>query len=180
MIIFGYIFLILASVLLVYSFINYWDLPNGIGNSLFESLTTEELGDMEGRIKNLKEVIVIADNIEEPTSKLYDAVKNNLERNVKYTFLISKKNFNKQLESYFSIFEAIAKAKNLEHFLHRRRLGGDRWGYPFLGGGIWFEIVSVVRRSLPDTDPPNIAVWVGYLTAILPGRIGGYWRWFFR
>ncbi len=122
MIYLAYILLTLITLLLIILMIKYWNEPIGIGESILESLTAEQLGYLEGKIKDLKEVIVIADNIEEPTSKLYNAVKINLERNVKYTFLISKKNYSNQLDSYYSIFRAIAKSKNLDHLVEIKSL----------------------------------------------------------
>jgi hypothetical protein len=76
------------------------DLPNGI--------PIERIGIIEGNLTNLKRVIVIADRIERPESKLIDAVERNFERGVEYLFLVSSGKGQDQLDSYYQIFRTIA------------------------------------------------------------------------
>ncbi len=73
-------------------------------------LTVSELGKLEGNIPHLKEVVILADRIEEPTGRLFDAVKKNFNNNVKYTFLISKSKYVIERKNFYPIFEALAKS----------------------------------------------------------------------
>jgi len=75
-------------------------------------LTVNELGELEANIPNLKEVVILADRIEEPTGRLFDAVKKNFTSNVKYTFLISKSKYAAERKRFYPIFEALAKSIN--------------------------------------------------------------------
>ncbi|WP_133054649.1 hypothetical protein, partial [Niastella populi] len=50
-----------------------------------EKLTEKTLGRLEGRIRNLRQVIVVADKIEDPQNDLREAMKKNFGNNVKYT-----------------------------------------------------------------------------------------------
>lgn len=78
----------------------------------YTHLTVAELGELEGNIPNLKEVIILADRIEEPNGRLFDAVKKNFANDVKYTFLISKSKFPSERKRFYPIFEALAKSFN--------------------------------------------------------------------
>lgn len=62
-----------------------------------------------GYFKNLKRVIVVANQVEKPLGSLEDAVENNFKKNVKYTFLISKERAKKEINGYYLLFEALAK-----------------------------------------------------------------------
>jgi hypothetical protein len=68
-----------------------------------------ELGKLEGSIAQLKEIVIIAHQIEEPTDILLKAVKINFSRKVKYRFFISPCNYNEEKETSFNIFKGFAQ-----------------------------------------------------------------------
>lgn len=67
-----------------------------------------QLGMLEGWIKGLKYVIVMAHKIEEPTDSLQKAVKSNFANRVKYSFMISGSNWKNERHRYYRIFETYA------------------------------------------------------------------------
>src|ERR1700753_1695318 len=80
-------------------------------DKLPDFINTEELGQIEGQIGYLQQVIIIAHLIEIPTGSLFNAVKKNLENGVEYIFFVSKSKYNKQDKNY-KIFEALANSIN--------------------------------------------------------------------
>ena len=110
-----------------YIFFKYWNAPILKVN---ENISEAELGVLEGKIKDLSEVIVIADIIEKPTKFLFESVVNNLNRQVKYKFLISKSSFQKEKTKYFKIFEAIAQSENVDNLVEINPLRIDWEHYP--------------------------------------------------
>lgn len=71
-------------------------------------VTVKSLGDIEGNLKQLKRVIVVADHVEAPDDALRHAVEKNFARGVQYYFLVSKSKANAELGGYYKIFEALA------------------------------------------------------------------------
>ena len=75
---------------------------------LLDEIDLSELAKYEGNIKNLKEIIIICDRLEEPTGALFEAVKSNFKKGAKYNFIISKNNFHKQT-NICNFFDSVAK-----------------------------------------------------------------------
>ena len=94
-----------------------------------ESLKREKLATLEANFTNLVRVMVVAKEIEKPEGELADAVERNFKNGVKYLFLISKSNVNKELEKYYHIFAAYQKINNPnEPLLNIKALPFD-WNY---------------------------------------------------
>ena len=72
-------------------------------------LSVHALGRLEGSLPNLKSVVVVAHYVEAPNDELRRAVETNLIRGVKYRFLISKSNAERELHGYIEVFLAIAR-----------------------------------------------------------------------
>lgn len=74
----------------------------------FSAFTKEEVGDIERCIPNLRTVIVISSIVERPSKSLLDAVFDNFQQGVEYTFLVSEDgNSDEELASYRKWFMAI-------------------------------------------------------------------------
>ena len=82
------------------------DLPEGIPLS--------DIGVIERDIANLRTVMVVADNVEAPTSTLIEAVNHNFKRKVKYTFLVSHQNA-AEINGYYKVFKAFAEVALREY-----------------------------------------------------------------
>lgn len=101
-------------------------------------LTVDELGVIERDMKDLKRVIVIANQVEKPHSSLEEAVDDNFNEGIQYLFLVSKSKAETELESYYTIFEARAKivAKKLgiakDSLIQIKRLPFDWDNYPYI------------------------------------------------
>lgn len=76
---------------------------------LWRFRSVERLAIVERDLPNLKQVIVVADRLEKPSSTLEDAVEDNFKKGVKYLFLVSHSTAERELTGYFLIFEALAK-----------------------------------------------------------------------
>lgn len=74
----------------------------------WEEISAHHLGQIEGSIKGLLEVIVAAHRIEEPTNNLRAAVARNFERRVQYTFLVSNSSAEEELNGWVHMFLTIA------------------------------------------------------------------------
>ena len=72
-------------------------------------ISVKKMGLIERDFPNLKQVIVVADNVEKPSGTLGDAVEDNFREKVKYLFLVSKSRADRELNGYFLMFEALAK-----------------------------------------------------------------------
>jgi len=73
-------------------------------------VTAHELGRIEGENPLLKEVIIVANKIEEPQNGLLKAVKSNFKKNICYTFFISHTTFESELKRYIRVFQGLAQA----------------------------------------------------------------------
>jgi hypothetical protein len=73
-----------------------------------EEISVHQLGEIEGSIDGLTDVIVVAHRVEEPMNTLRKAVKKNLESNVEYHFLVSKSRASAEIDGWVQVFLAIA------------------------------------------------------------------------
>lgn len=85
----------------------------------FSAFTKDEIGDIERCIPNLKKVIVISSIVERPSKSLLDAVFDNFQQGVEYTFLVSENgNSDAELAGYrdwfLSIYNSAKGAAPLE------------------------------------------------------------------
>ena len=78
-------------------------------NGLVGPFDVRVLGRIEGSLPDLKRVIVIADQIEDPEDELRRAVKHNFQKGVHYLFLISKSRAPQELDRYVKIFMTLAE-----------------------------------------------------------------------
>lgn len=85
---------------------------------LKDVLSVKDLGILEGSLKDLSQVVVVADHVEAPSDALRQAVEKNLARGVQYRFLISQSKAADELDGYYQLFEALAK-------IARKRSGTD-------------------------------------------------------
>jgi hypothetical protein len=72
-------------------------------------LSIKELGVYEAQLPSLTRAIIVAHRIEAPKDSLHEAVKRNIKRGVKYTFLVSPSRYKENKELGFLYFETIAK-----------------------------------------------------------------------
>jgi hypothetical protein len=70
-------------------------------------LSVHDIGRIEGTLPGLLRVIVIADQVEDPTNELRKAVEKNLANGVHYLFLVSKSRGQTELDGYYLIFKTI-------------------------------------------------------------------------
>lgn len=107
-----------------------------VSDGLRHHLSVNELGRLEGSIANLTEVVVIADNIEEPTNELYNAMKENFKKGVRYVFLISKSKYESELNSYYKLLKGIADAiehnYNVDNLIDLRPINIEWNDYPYV------------------------------------------------
>jgi len=80
-------------------------------------LSDHDLGRLEGSLTDLRRVIVIAHEIEDPEHELRAAVQENFRRGVKYLFLISKSTARNELKGYYRIFKTLAEIVIEKHDL---------------------------------------------------------------
>jgi len=99
--IFTYISFALAGFVLLYSFI--------FQNKISRFIKVDELGIIEKDLVGLVQVVVVANEVERPTSTLQEAVEANFGEGVKYLFLISNSRADKALNGYYKIFKALAE-----------------------------------------------------------------------
>jgi hypothetical protein len=79
-------------------------------------INKHQLGRLEGNLnafasqtnRRLREVIVVAHEVDRPGDALHDAVRDNLKNEVRYSFLVSKSRSQQELNGYFRDFETIA------------------------------------------------------------------------
>ena len=72
-------------------------------------LNVNALGQLEGSLTDLQQVLVVADHVEDPRDELRRAVERNLKRGVKYQFLVSQSKAQQELKGYYRIFEVLAQ-----------------------------------------------------------------------
>jgi hypothetical protein len=68
----------------------------------------EDMSALEKSINNLSDVIIVCHQIEEPKGELLNAVKENLSRGVRYTFLVSRDCYQLEKNRYFQFFVTTA------------------------------------------------------------------------
>jgi hypothetical protein len=73
-----------------------------------ERMRLEDMSALENDINDLSDVIIVCHQIEEPEGKLLNAVKKNLSRGVRYTFLVSKDCYQLEVNRYFQFFVTTA------------------------------------------------------------------------
>lgn len=72
------------------------------------------LGKVEGNNNMLKEVVVVAHQIEEPNGGLLESVKSNFRKKVIYRFIISHSSYEEEKEKYIRVFQGYAQAESPE------------------------------------------------------------------
>lgn len=77
------------------------------------------LANLENSIIGLTDIIIACHQVEQPRGLLLEAVENNMAKGIRYTFLVSRGNFNTEKESYYQIFHAIAKIVSVKHQTRR-------------------------------------------------------------
>lgn len=77
--------------------------------SLSRFVSVEDLGKLELDSGELIEVLVLASLVEYPSGSLAEAVENNFSKGVKYSFLVSNSNAEKELDRYYKIFKDLAE-----------------------------------------------------------------------
>lgn len=87
-----------------------WNLPLNINE--------KSLGLLEGCNPQLREVLVVAHQVEEPQNGLLRAVRKNFQSNVKYRFLISKSKYEKEKDRYIKVFQGYANIDSAEDVTH--------------------------------------------------------------
>ncbi|HEV2694134.1 MAG TPA: hypothetical protein VG347_14660 [Verrucomicrobiae bacterium] len=75
--------------------------------------------EFEGKIQNLKRVIVVADIVQQPDNSLLAAVIHNFGREVQYSFIVSKKNAEAELHGHLESFQALAMLAIKKHNLSK-------------------------------------------------------------
>ena len=105
---------------------------------LYGWLDTNELGIVERDIRNLKEVAIILDKIEEPFYLLKDAVLENFSQGTVYRFFVSAENFELSFDKFKPFFDGLVEeaarvsgqvGRNLCHIY---RLPHARRDYPYI------------------------------------------------
>lgn len=71
-------------------------------------MTVEQLGIFEATLPDLKQVVVMCHQIEDPKDSLRAAVTKNFGRHVKYKFLVSKSRAKREEETGYRIFQVLA------------------------------------------------------------------------
>ena len=93
------------------------------------------IANLEREVPNLTDVLVPLHVIDMPKGAFLEAVRHNMKRGVKYTFLVSPDNFEKSKETYFQFFQSIAKeitwdlSVEVEDIVRIRPLK-DKWIHP--------------------------------------------------
>ncbi len=77
-------------------------------------LSTAQLGRFEGSLRDLKSVVVVCHQIEDPQDALRRAVRENFRRNVKYSFLVSQSRAKDERHVGYRLFEVIAERAIME------------------------------------------------------------------
>jgi hypothetical protein len=116
-------------------------------------LTLDNWAEFERTVHNLKQVIVVADIVQEPLDTLRDAVIHNFSRGVRYSFVVSRSKAIAEMNGYLKIFEGLATIAIAKHHLKMEvsdlvsiESFEDEWnGVPF------------VFYRIEDTDAPITA-----------------------
>lgn len=77
--------------------------------ALPDRLLVSGLGKVEQGVTNLREVVVICHQVENPRNDLLAAVRANLVNGVRYRFFVSKSNYESERNRYYKFFEVIAE-----------------------------------------------------------------------
>ncbi|HXI25622.1 MAG TPA: hypothetical protein VNG71_17275 [Pyrinomonadaceae bacterium] len=92
--------------------------PAATGTHAIRWLTRENWAEFERTVQNLITVIVVAHRVSSPDGRLYEAVRDNMQRGVRYKFLISNSTAQPQENVWYGIFELIAKGLEAEGLLN--------------------------------------------------------------
>ncbi|WP_375443696.1 hypothetical protein [uncultured Fibrella sp.] len=112
--------------------------------------TYNDLGIIESSLKNLKHIVIFTDYVEEPQEGLREAVKNNIQKGIKYTFIVSESNFESERDKYLSFFYKILPKVEVDANLNIYGFNFE-WNPPKC---IFYEL---------DHDPEDIEIHVlGY------------------
>lgn len=107
-------------------------------------LVVNEMGIIERDLRNLKEVIVLADTIERPYSLLLDAVIDNFSEDVVYRFFVSAESYDSCRTTFYPVFRSYIDASKeikaqqkepaslTDELCHIYKLPFKRMDYPFI------------------------------------------------
>jgi hypothetical protein len=73
-------------------------------------LTHEKWAEFEASVRDLIQVIVVADTVDQPVNGLQRAVLENFKRGVKYLFIVSSSKAEQELTGFYKLFEGLANA----------------------------------------------------------------------
>ncbi|MBF0379860.1 MAG: hypothetical protein HQL69_02515 [Magnetococcales bacterium] len=126
-----------------------WNLP--------VELPETKLSDIEKKNPLLKEVIVVAHQVEEPQNGLLKAVKHNFSRGVAYHFIISGSSFATEREKYVRVFEGFANAASPDHVSHKQLVKVHQLNIE------WTDVPYVFYRSkkYPESSEEFIFCYCG-------------------
>lgn len=109
-------------------------------NKISRFIRVDKLGVIERDLSGLVQVVVVANEVEKPTSTLQSAVEENFKKGVKYLFLVSNSNAISAVNGYYNIFEALAKISkpdyvnnfDIDSILEIKRLPYDWPDVPYI------------------------------------------------
>lgn len=76
-----------------------------------DTISTKDFALLERDINNLKQVIVVCDQVESPSDLLYDSIKDNLGEGVKYKFFVSSDKLDKSKAEPLTFFKNAERLK---------------------------------------------------------------------
>lgn len=126
-------------------------------------LTLENWAEFERAVHNLKQVIVVADIVQEPHDALLDAVMHNFSRGVRYSFIVSRSKAIAEMNGYLKIFEGLATIAIAKHHLKMEvsdlvsiESFEDEWnGVPF----VFYRIEDTDAPITAETRFQTLAFW---------------------
>jgi bifunctional DNase/RNase len=126
-------------------------------------LSRNNWAEFEGRIENLKQVIVVADIVEKPDSKLHEAVIHNFSRGVHYSFVVSKSKAVSELHGYLDIFAALATiaikqhdlSQTIEDLVSIEALPDDWNSVPL----VFYRVQDTAEQGTPNAPLKTLAFW---------------------
>jgi len=126
-------------------------------------LTLRKFGELEGRLQALRQVIVVADHIQEPSAALKKSVVKNFRRGVSYSFLISHSYAEEEVENIKKHFTSLAggvkdKPLDISRLIQAQKLGYEWNDVPYVfyrlhgskSGGTWRDTEILAFRG---SDP---------------------------
>ena len=133
--------LLTMTCIIVYLLFYFYKRPPSFDDAAW--LSDDEVGLIERDIENLKEVIVLADRIEEPTRTglIRAALLDNFMDGVRYTFIISPESYETTSDKFYEYYRALIKVaaatqgaviSSDEDLCHILPLRFERQDYPYI------------------------------------------------